>query len=60
MSPEGQPSYARAAPGVRVCGLGRLFEERVSTTSNRDLRGLFDVRRCALVSVRVAVTVAVN
>jgi hypothetical protein len=32
----------------------------VSTTSSRDLVGLFAVRLRALVSVRVAVTVAVN
>jgi hypothetical protein len=47
-------------PEVVVRGLGRLFEDRVSMTSSRDLAGLSDVRRRALMSVRVAVTVAVN
>jgi hypothetical protein len=39
-------------PWVVVRGLGRPFEDRVSTTSSVDLLGSFDVRLRALASVR--------
>jgi hypothetical protein len=55
----GRPSYARAAHEASFAALPAI-EERALEGVPRDPTGPFDVRGRALVSVRVAVTVAVN